>query len=68
MDIKKGQKVKYNGDVCDEQVRWGCGDDPRKHLVINEVYTIDKIIIHDWYTEIYLKEIPGKKFNQVFFK
>ena len=67
--MKEGTKVNYDGDAIDDQVKFGCGfDDPREHLVVNQVYTIDKIIIHTWYTEIYLKEIPGKKFNSVHFK
>lgn len=65
--MKKGTKIIYQ-DATDEQVRWGDGDDPRIHLVFNEVYTIEKIIIHSWHTKIYLKEIPGKKFNSLFFK
>jgi len=66
--MEKGQKVTYYQRGDDEQVRWGEGDDPRIHLVFKEVYTIEEIIIHSWNTELHLKEIPGKRFNSVFFK
>lgn len=66
--MKKGTKVTYCQRGDNDQVRWGAGDDPRIHLVFNEVYTIEKIIILSWNTQLYLKEIPGKKFNDVFFK
>lgn len=66
--MKKGTKIIYQGDATDEQVNWRASDDPRIHLVSKKVYTINEIIISNWYTAIQLKGKPGKKFNSVFFK
>lgn len=64
--MKTNDAVIFIG-ASDEQVAWGGNDDPRKHLVSGESYTIDRIETHNWHTKIYLKEFPGKKFNSVCF-
>jgi len=38
------------------------------HLVLNQVYTINCTVVHDWSTDVYLQEIPDVKFNSVFFE
>lgn len=66
--MTKGTKIIYQGNATDAQVKWGDGDDPRIHLIFNRVYTIEKIKIHSWYTEVHLLEMPGMKFNMIYFK
>lgn len=61
------KKIKYIG-CSDAQVRWGSHDDPRKVLKENEVYTINKTVVHDTYTELYLEEFPDLEFNSVCFE
>ncbi len=39
-----------------------------KHLLIGEVYTVESTQVHSWHTDVYLLEIPGVKFNSVFFE
>lgn len=46
---------------------WAC----RKNaplLTVGEVYNLTYIDVHGWYSEVYLKEIPGKTFNSVLFE
>jgi len=38
-----------------------------KYLTINETYTVDKIIIDNSTTDVYLKEIKDIPFNSVLF-
>ena len=40
----------------------------KKHLEIGKQYTVEKTIVHDWSSEVYLKEFPDISFNTVFFK
>ena len=40
----------------------------RKYLKPGKAYTIDKMIVHNWSTEMYLKEFPGISFNSVHFE
>lgn len=35
---------------------------------IGEIYTIDKVVVGSFYSNVYLMEFPGKKFNSVFFR
>ena len=62
---KKGDKVVVSnltaGYEHDQQVA-------KNHLNIGEVYTVERTVVHSWYTDVYLLEIPGVKFNSVFFK
>ncbi len=62
---KEGDKV-----IC-STLNAGYDSDKRKaeaHLVLNQVYTIARTVVHDWSTDVYLKEIPDVRFNSVFFK
>lgn len=61
-------KLKYIGNVFDEQVNWGRNDDPRGILEDNKVYEVDRSEVHSSYTKIYLKEFPNMKFNSVHFE
>ena len=39
----------------------------KKHLKVGEVYTIDRVVVHSWHTDVYVKEIPDQIFNVVSF-
>ncbi len=66
MDIdktKEGDSVRY--------ANFDAGYEPdQKHastqLVKNEIYKIAKIVIKDWHTDVYLREVNGR-FNSVMF-
>ena len=60
--MKVGDKVRYVG-TCDEQVKWGSNDDPRKYLQEFSVYEISNIDVHTWHTKIELVGYEGKWFN-----
>lgn len=62
---KKGHKVsckKLTGDYShDEQTA-------NKYLQLGKEYTIERTEVHNWYTDVYLIEIPDIRFNSVFFE
>ena len=37
-------------------------------LEIGKEYILSNMIVHSWYTEVYLEEFPGVPFNSVVFK
>lgn len=37
----------------------------KKHLKIGEKYTAKEVIVKDFFTDVYLEEVPGVKFNSV---
>jgi hypothetical protein len=39
-----------------------------KYLEIGKQYTVEKTVVHNWRTEVFLKEFPGIAFNSVYFK
>lgn len=67
MDINTpiGSKVRFsfleNGNCYDVEKA-------KKYLKKNEIYTIKKIYISSWRTDIILKEFPGIEFNSVQFE
>jgi hypothetical protein len=40
----------------------------KKHLEIGKEYTIEKTIVDNWSTDVWLEEIPDVRFNSVFFE
>lgn len=60
------QKVRYLG-ATSEQVAWSGNDDPRKVLIIGEVYGVEDFEIHNWHTKIRLVGINGQ-FNDASFE
>ena len=64
---KKGHKVV----VTRQSIRNGLDMDKKialKYLQVWVVYTVEKTEIHDWHTNVYLKEIQGEYFNSVLFE
>ncbi len=39
-----------------------------KLLTVGAVYTVASMHVDNWYTDVELKEVPGVRFNSVFFK
>ena len=37
-------------------------------LVVGEIYTLDDVVVEDWYSDVYLKEFPDLYFNSVLFE
>jgi hypothetical protein len=66
MDIhaKPGTKIKFAfpnaGYEPDQELA-------RKHLKVGKIYTVAYTSVHRNYTNVYLKEVPGVKFNSVLF-
>ena len=40
----------------------------QKHLILNNVYTVEYTHIYSWRTDVYLKEVPNIAFNSCLFK
>ena len=62
---KKGDKVIYkhpNSGYKHHQ------ETARKHLVLNQVYTVERTEVGDWHTDVYLQEVPGIAFNSAHFE
>jgi hypothetical protein len=64
---EQGTKVRYIGNVTEAQINLGGNDDPRGKLWEGEVYTVERIEVHNWCTEVYLQEVDGQ-FNVVWFE
>lgn len=62
---KNGHKV-----ICSTH---DAGYDPdeeraRKYLTVGDEYTIERTVVHSWFTDVYLQEFPEISFNSVFFE
>lgn len=60
----KGSKVIFSHPT------WGWTADvirAAKYLTLNEVYTVDRTVVHTDYTDVYLVEHPNIAFNSVQF-
>jgi len=69
MDIytPPGVKVRFDGNVTKDQIRWGCHTDPSSLLHEGEEYVVDHTEVRSSHTRVFLKEFPGKHFNSVWF-
>lgn len=66
MDIfkaKDGSKVRFLNKNGYEFER----NKAAEFLVEGQVYTVDRVEIHNWHTDVWLKEVPGFRFNSVHF-
>ncbi|NBW58415.1 hypothetical protein EBR43_11705 [bacterium] len=63
--MKSGDIVRYLG-CTQEQINWGCNDDPRGILMENTNYYVEHVHVHSQHTKIELRGIKGK-FNSVCF-
>ena len=65
LNRKKGEKIIYKypnkGYTYERKLA-------EKRLVLNQIYTIERITIKDWHTDVYLQEFPSIKFNSVLFE
>jgi hypothetical protein len=66
MDIyaEEGHKIKFTSPNA------GYEYDQKQaetHLLVNETYTVERTEVGNFSTDVYLKEVPGLKFNSVLF-
>ena len=67
LETKPGVKLL----VTSESIKNGTDDDKVNadlYLRPKRKYTLKKIVVHDWHTDIWVEEIPGVKFNSVQFE
>lgn len=53
--------------ASDSQVAFGRNTDPRSYLTVGRRYQVDRVVVHDSVTDVYLKDYPGKGFNSACF-
>ena len=61
---KEGHKVKFTSPNA------GYEYDQKQaetHLLVDGIYTVERTEVHNFSTDVYLKEVPGQKFNSVHF-
>lgn len=65
MDIRapRGTKVVFHANGGYELERKAA----KEVLIVGKVYTVERTEVSNWYTMVYLKEVPDKPFNSVFF-
>lgn len=63
---RQGRWATYLG-ASDSQVAFGGNTDPRSYLTVGRRYQVDRVVVHDSVTDVYLKDYPGKGFNSVCF-
>lgn len=59
--VKVTEKTKNNGYQYDV-------NKVKEHLELNEIYTVEKTVVDNFNTDVYLQEIPGIRFNSVNFE
>jgi hypothetical protein len=65
--MKPGQKIKFVGVGCKEQINWGGNINPDRILVIGKEYTVKKEEIRSWHTKLFIEEVEGQ-FNPLWFE
>jgi hypothetical protein len=63
---REGHKIKYTHPTAGYL---GDQETARKHLILNHQYSVKKTVVHDYTTDVYLREIEqeGVFFNSVMF-
>lgn len=67
MDIYNTKPRKIKCVRNDDDV-WGGGGENHHLLEVGKEYTLEDIIVHSWYTIIYIEEFPDMEFNSVAFE
>lgn len=65
MDIRSPQGTKVVFTACGGMD--GDIEHAKKKLVVGEIYTIRKTVVHDWITDVYLEGFPCAVFNSCLF-
>lgn len=70
MDIysEEGTKVVFADPDVKSMYQASAKKNARKYLKFGEEYTIEKTVVHDWHTEVYLKEFDVPFNSQQFIK
>ena len=61
--VDRGKKVVFHGlggYHCDRIVAY-------QQLNVGHIYTVDKTVVDNWHTDVFLIEVPGISFNSVLF-
>lgn len=64
-DVKPGDKVRFTRPHA------GYQSDQRltaAKFTVGSKYTVERMLTHSFYTDVFLKEVPGVKFNSVQFE
>ena len=61
---ENGTKIRYTGNGGWDYQR----ESANKILTIGQDYTVDYTVVHGWYTDVYLIEIPDISFNSCLFE
>lgn len=67
IQVEIGTKIKVTEDSIGNGYS-SVEEKAREHLEIGGIYTIEDISIENWYTDVWVKEIPGVCFNSVSFE
>jgi len=59
----KGTRVKFHGRSGENFFAYA-----NEHLEDGKEYTVDYTVVHNWRTDVYLIEVPGRSFNSVVFE
>jgi len=64
---KPGEKVIVTGQSI-QNGRTADSEKARQHLIVGQTYTIRKVQAGGSYTDVWLEEVSGVKFNSVLFE
>ena len=67
LETKPGAKITVTSQSIHNGTEENKGD-AALYLKPKRQYTLKKIVVHDWHTDVWISEIPGVKFNSVQFE
>lgn len=67
LDIRNGTKRKVRCVRNHDDGWWACRNNAHL-LTVGEIYNMAFLDVHNWYSEVYLEEFPGKTFNSILFE
>jgi hypothetical protein len=65
--LQKGAKLRFI-EQHPYLYSWGVPAQNSEKLVYGETYTVDRVVVHKWYTAIYLQEFPDLAMNSIWFE
>jgi hypothetical protein len=65
--LQKGAKIRFI-ERHPYMYSWGVPAQNSEKLVYGETYTVDRVVVHKWYTAIYLQEFPDLSMNSIWFE
>ncbi len=65
INTTKGDRVRVDnltsGYLPDQKIA-------NQYLKLGDVYTVEKTVVYEWHTDVFLQEFPGVAFNSCFFE